>query len=37
LNGNHKLIEEYRFEQKIKRTQEKRPDLWKKWSEKGGK
>ena len=32
LNGNHKLIEEYRFEQKIKRTKEKRPDLWEKWS-----
>jgi len=32
LNGNHKMIEEYRFEQKIKRTQAKRPDLWKKWS-----
>ena len=25
-----------RFEQKIKRTQAKRPDLWKKWSEKQG-
>ena len=33
LNGNHKLIEEYRFEQKIIRTKEKRPDLFKKWSE----
>ena len=33
LNGNHKLIEEYRLEQKIIRTKEKRPDLFKKWSE----
>ncbi len=31
LNGNHKLIEEFRLEQKIKRTQQKRPDLWEKW------
>ncbi len=31
LNGNHKLIEEYRTEQKILRTQKKRPDLYKKW------
>lgn len=30
LNGNHKLIEEYRMEQKIARTKAKRPDLWKK-------
>lgn len=34
LNGNHKLIEEYRLEQKIIRTKEKRPDLFQKWSEK---
>ena len=33
LNGNHKLIEEYRMEQKILRTQKKRPDLYKKWRE----
>lgn len=31
LNGNHKLIEEFRLEQKIARTKAKRPDLWKKW------
>ena len=31
LNGNHKLIEEYRMEQKILRTQKKRPDLWEKY------
>lgn len=31
LNGNHKLIEEFRMEQKIARTKSKRPDLWEKW------
>ncbi len=31
LNGNHKLIEEFRLEQKIERTKNKRPDLYKKW------
>lgn len=31
LSGNHKLIEEYRKEQKILRTQKKRPDLWEKY------
>ncbi len=34
LNGNHKLISEYRQEQKIERTKQKRPDLYNKWSEK---
>ncbi len=33
LNGNHKLIEEFRMEQKILRTQKKRPDLWEKYLE----
>lgn len=33
LNGNHKLIEEYRMEQKIERTKLKRPDLYKKWKD----
>ena len=32
LNGNHKLIEEFRIEQKIERTKLKRPDLYEKWS-----
>lgn len=32
LNGNHKLIEEFRMEQKILRTKLKRPDLWEKWN-----
>ncbi len=32
LNGNHKLIDEYRMEQKIARTKSKRPDLWEKFS-----
>ena len=31
LNGNHKLINEYRKEQKILRTKQKRPDLYEKW------
>lgn len=31
LNGNHKLIEEFRQEQKIERTKLKRPDLYEKW------
>ena len=31
LNGNHKLIEEYRKKKKIIRTKKKRPDLYKKW------
>lgn len=32
LNGNHKLINEFRMEQKIARTKIKRPDLWEKYS-----
>lgn len=32
LNGNHKLIEEFRMEQKIIRTKTKRPDLWEKFN-----
>ena len=32
LNGNHKLIEEFRHEQKIARTKAKRPDLYEKYS-----
>ena len=31
LNGNHKLIDEYRFQQKIERTKAKRPDLYEIW------
>lgn len=34
LNGNHKLIEEFRQQQKIERTKVKRPDLYKKWLKK---
>ena len=30
LNGNHKLINEFRMEQKIQRTKTKRPDLYEK-------
>lgn len=32
LNGNHKLIEEFRMEQKFIRTKAKRPDLWDKYN-----
>lgn len=31
LNGNHKEISKFRHEQKLFRTQSKRPDLYKKW------
>lgn len=31
LNGNHKLIEEFRLEESLKRTKEKRPDLYEKY------
>ena len=33
LNGNHSLIEEYRFQQQIERTKQRRPDLYNKWLE----
>lgn len=32
LNGNHKLIEEYRLQEKIERTKKRRPDLWEKFN-----
>lgn len=31
LNGNHKLIEEFRLEESLKRTKVKRPDLYEKY------
>ena len=31
LNGNHKLIEDYRMQQKLERTKLKRPDLYEKY------
>lgn len=34
-SGNHKLIEQWRKEEQIKRTQIRRPDLWQKWQEEG--
>ena len=34
LNGNHKFIEEFRMQQKIERTKQKRPDLWEKYKNK---
>ncbi len=33
LNGNHKLIEEFRKEQQVERTKLRRPDLYQKWLE----
>ena len=33
LNGNHKEINEYRFQKSIERTKIKRPDLYQKWQE----
>ena len=31
LNGNHRLIEEFRMQQKLERTRQRRPDLYKKF------
>ena len=31
LNGNHKLIEQWRLEKSLERTKERRPDLYEKW------
>ena len=33
LNGNHKLIDEFRLQESLKRTKEKRPDLYQKYIE----
>ena len=30
-SGNHRLIEEWREQEQIKRTRDRRPDLWEKW------
>ncbi|WP_019505760.1 tRNA (guanosine(37)-N1)-methyltransferase TrmD [Pleurocapsa sp. PCC 7319] len=30
-SGNHKLIDQWRREEQIKRTRDRRPDLWDKW------
>jgi tRNA (guanine37-N1)-methyltransferase len=32
-SGNHKLIDEWRRAEQIKRTRDRRPDLWQKWHE----
>lgn len=32
-SGNHQLIAEWRKQEQIKRTRERRPDLWEKWQE----
>ena len=34
LNGNHALIAEYRHEEQLKRTKERRPDLYEKYCDK---
>ena len=36
LNGNHKEIKEFRFQQSLERTKRKRPDLYKKFVSKKG-
>lgn len=36
LNGNHKLINEWRLKESLKRTKERRPDLYKKYKQSGG-
>ena len=33
LSGNHKLIEKWQLEESLKRTKERRPDLYEKWRE----
>ena len=33
LSGNDKAVENWRMEQAMKRTKERRPDLWKKFTE----
>lgn len=37
LSGNHKLIAQWRLEQRKIRTRQRRPDLWKAWLEKNDK
>ncbi|MBR6099608.1 tRNA (guanosine(37)-N1)-methyltransferase TrmD [bacterium] len=37
LNGNHKEINEFRLEQSIKRTKERRPELYEKYKKENGK
>ena len=32
-SGNHQSIEEWRKEEQLKRTRDRRPDLWQKWQE----
>ncbi|MBE9047907.1 tRNA (guanosine(37)-N1)-methyltransferase TrmD [Pleurocapsales cyanobacterium LEGE 10410] len=32
-SGNHQLIDQWRREQQIERTRDRRPDLWQKWQE----
>ncbi|ACK65035.1 tRNA (guanine-N1)-methyltransferase [Rippkaea orientalis PCC 8801] len=32
-SGNHQAIEQWRYQQQLERTQQRRPDLWQKWLE----
>ncbi|WP_267383832.1 tRNA (guanosine(37)-N1)-methyltransferase TrmD [Cyanobacterium sp. uoEpiScrs1] len=32
-SGNHRAIKQWRYQQQLQRTQERRPDLWEKWLE----
>jgi tRNA (guanine37-N1)-methyltransferase len=34
LSGNHQVIQQWRQEQRLRRTQERRPDLWNIWQQK---
>lgn len=36
LSGDHKKVDEWRLEQSIQRTKERRPDLYEKWLERNG-
>ena len=35
-SGNHKLIDEWRRTEQIRRTRDRRPDLWEKWQQDNG-
>ena len=36
LSGNHQAIAQWRKQQQIQRTRERRPDLWRAWQERQG-
>lgn len=35
-SGNHQEIERWRWQEQIRRTRERRPDLWEKWQQEAG-